>query len=266
MPRTVPSRVVEFIQTAIPKGETTQGFVSMNMIDAPLLSGTLALVDQIPDELLTMDGPTYASLVLGKEHIKDILETWRNNLNAGRQKQPFSFSPGTNPLAIIRNALVICPDESPAPSTSELAFIADADLRMNLRNDVGAINRALCNGEWKAATVLAGSAIEALLLWALQQQQPAVRSTAIGPLVANGTLVGPPPSDLESWNLHQYTEVAASLNIVKPNTAAQVRLAKTFRNLIHPGRAQRLAEKCDRATALSAVAGVDHVVRDLSQR
>lgn len=42
------------------------------------------------------------------------------------------------------------------------------------------------------------------------------------------------------------------------------RLAKDFRNLIHPGAAQRLAQNCDRATALSAVAAVEHVVRDIT--
>ena len=264
MPRIVPSRVVEFISTAISKGETSQDVVNMSTIGAPSLSATLALVDQIPDELLTMDGPTYAALILGKEQIKDILETWRNNLNAGRQKQPFTFGPPTNPLAIIRDALAKCPDESPSPSTSELTFIADTDLRMNLRTDIGAINRALSDGEWKGATVLAGSVIEALLLWALGQRPSAARSAAIGSLVANGSLDRTPPTDLDDWNLHQYTEVAANLNVITSDTAKQVRLAKAFRNLIHPGRAQRLAQKCDRGTALSAVAGVEHVVRDLS--
>src|SRR2546429_6882967 len=33
--------------------------------------------------------------------------------------------------------------------------------------------------------------------------------------------------------------------------------------LIHPGRAQRLAQNCDRGTALSCVAALEHVVRDL---
>jgi hypothetical protein len=49
-------------------------------------------------------------------------------------------------------------------NTGEPYFITVAELLANLRNDIGAIARALSNGEWKAATVLAGSAIEAVLL------------------------------------------------------------------------------------------------------
>jgi hypothetical protein len=48
------------------------------------------------------------------------------------------------------------------------------------------------------------------------------------------------------------------------DTAQQARLGKDFRNLIHPGRASRLGKICDRGTALSALAAVEHVVRDLT--
>jgi hypothetical protein len=60
-----------------------------------------------------------------------------------------------------------CPDDAPAPSTTDPAFISDADLRADLLQDLGEVNRSLHNGEWKGATVLAGSIVEALLLWAL---------------------------------------------------------------------------------------------------
>ena len=74
----------------------------------------------------------------------------------------------------------------------------------------------------------------------------------------------PDSNDLDRWNLHECIEVSEELGVIKPNTAKQTRLAKDFRNFIHPGVAQRLGEKCDRATALSAVAGMEHIVRDLT--
>jgi hypothetical protein len=157
-----------------------------------------------------------------------------------------------------------CPDEAPAPATSELKFITDPALRENLRNDIGAVERALSNGEWKAATVLAGSAIEALLLWDLQNRRLAQVPAATAKLVANGTFKAAPPTNLDEWTLHHYTEVAAELGIIEPATAIETRLAKGFRNLIHPGRAQRLGQKYDRGIALSSVAALDHIVRDLS--
>src|SRR5262249_39464851 len=115
------------------------------------------------------------------------------------------------------------------------------------------------------ATVLAGSAAEALLLWALKQRPPANITSAIASLRASGGLsTNPDPNDLERWNLYEFIQVAENLGVIKPNTAKQARLAKDFRNFIHPGVAQRLGEKCDRATALSSVAGMEHVVRDLT--
>lgn len=155
------------------------------------------------------------------------------------------------------------PRSSPTSTTSELGFISDLDLRKALRNDIGSVERGLSNGEWKAATVLAGSVIEALLLWRLQQCPEPERERAITALRAQGTLSRTPDSNLERQDLHEFTEVAAELGIIAADTQTEVRLAREFRNLIHPGRSQRLARKCDRGTALSSVAALEHVVRDL---
>ncbi|HXZ13234.1 MAG TPA: hypothetical protein VEG64_12670 [Candidatus Sulfotelmatobacter sp.] len=262
MPRIVPSQVVQFIATiSLPEHNK---LVRMNSVDWAALSSTLELVDQIPGELLTMTGASYASFTQAKEQIKNMLDNWRANQAAGHDRDPFIFTLSQNPLAVIRDTLAECPDESPAPSTSEFNFVSDSDLRTNLRNDMGAINRALSNGEWKAATVLAGSVIEALLLWALLQRSSSDIARAAGALVQCGDLKAKPGADLEQWNLNEYTEVAAKLGIIRAETAAQVRLAREFRNLIHPGRAQRLGQTCDRGMALSAVAGAEHVARDLA--
>jgi len=264
MPRVVPSQVVRFIKTA-PFRERPNKIVAMSDVEPALLRGVLDLLSQMPDELLTMDSDEYISFVHGKAEIEEILETWASNRDAGLGRRQYECELHKNPLTRIREALAKCPDESPAPGTSELNFIMDADLRTELQTDVGRINRALANGEWKAATVLAGSAAEALLLWALNNKRsPADITIAIQTLKANGGLTAnPDPNRLERWNLYEYIQVSENLGIIKPNTAKQTRLAKDFRNFIHPGVAQRLGEKCDRATALSAVAGMEHVVHDL---
>ena len=153
---------------------------------------------------------------------------------------------------------------SPCPDTTELAFIdtRDAHLRDSIRGDIGAASIALHNGEWKGATVLAGSATEALLLWAiLEKRSDEDRDKAIAALSPENR---PRKNDPEEWSLHNYVEVARQLDLITNDCASAVRLAKKFRNLIHPGRAMRLAQRCDRATALSALAAVHHVVRDLS--
>jgi len=60
------------------------------------------------------------------------------------------------------------------------------------------------------------------------------------------------PTKQEGWDLGHYIEVALHLGEITESCATQTRLAKDFRNLIHPGRQSRMSQKCDRATALSA--------------
>lgn len=166
----------------------------------------------------------------------------------GGHPEQLKKAPGhkDNPVTLIRNALASCPDEAPAPGTADLDFIDDDELKNNLRMDISSVNTALINGEWKAATVLSGSVCEALLLWRLTQEDPR-----------------PPDEVLQKWVLHQYIEAAARFKIIRPQTEKQATLAKDFRNLIHPGRATRLAQECNRGTALSAVAAVELIVQDL---
>ena len=261
MPRVVPSQVVAFIDGIrnYQSGES----VSMDQVGSATLLALLDLVEQIPDGLLTMDKDAYASFIRAKAQTKDTLTVWTANTTAGHTRRPFTYHSSHNPLAHIRDALAKCPDESPAPGTSELKFITDPDLRTNLRNDIGAINVALANGEWKAATVLAGSTVEALLLWALQQREKRTPTEFTTAIHAAPKLPSKPLEE-RSWNLAYYIEAARRLKIISQTTAAQADLAREFRNFIHPALVQRLAQKCDRATALSAVAGMEHVVRDLT--
>jgi hypothetical protein len=119
------------------------------------------------------------------------------------------------------------PDESPAPGTSDLEFVTDLDLRASLRNDIGAVSRALSNGEWKAATVLAGSTAEALLLWTLNQLALRPASPQSRPRKASGLQRSNPKPTLGEWNLHEYIEVAAELGVIKANTPRK-KLSKLY--------------------------------------
>lgn len=260
MSRIVPSQVTTYIDRAIPENT----WPSLGPYNVGALAGLLTLIDKIPDELLAMDNETYSNFILALATIEEQVTFWRYGGPRGSPPELLGSQRG-RPLAIVRESLAKCPDEAPAPTTSDLNFITEADFRQSVRNDLGAVERALANGEWKAATVISGSVIEALLLWALQtKRQHAEVDSAIAALTASRGLNQKPDGALDRWELHEYIEVAANLNIIKSQTAAQARLAKDFRNLIHPGRVQRLAQKCDRATAFSAVAGVEHVLRDLS--
>lgn len=82
-------------------------------------------------------------------------------------------------------------------------------------------------------------------------------------LLTSKALTRNPGSDPEGWGLHEYVELALHLKLIENDTAKLVRLAKDFRNLIHPGRAARLGQKCDRSTAHGAIAAMEGVARDL---
>jgi hypothetical protein len=116
---------------------------------------------------------------------------------------------GRDPVTVIRQVLSLCPDEYPPPSTTDLLFIKDDVVRESIRNDVGVTYRALNNNEWKAATVLGGATIEALLHWRLGQPNPtrAEITTAVSNLSATNPKFSAPQS-LDHWVLAQFIPVA----------------------------------------------------------
>jgi hypothetical protein len=260
MSRVVPSQVVDLIDKLFPwakdqkEGTTSKWFLSAGNLCS--VAAVLDLLEQLSPELIILQREDYAEFTSSVAALKVLIPQWQNNYDFGYHRIPGLRD--LSPIALIRQALEKCPDEFPSASTSELTFIADANLRDNLRLDISTTNSSLRNGEWKAATVLAGSIVEALLLWSLQRETPGDISASAAKLRLNIS------SNLEKWNLHEYIEVAADMKLIESDTANQCRLAKDFRNLIHPGRAQRLGQVCNRGTALSAVAAVEHVVNDLT--
>jgi hypothetical protein len=261
MPRVVPSQVIALIDQSFPAIKTTREF-PIYSASAGVLSAIVRLTSEIPAELLTIGAEDYSDLVCALEGLTSAVNRW---LQRGGDDPPARIK-GMNPVAIIRGALSKCPDESPSLGTTTLMFITDADLRESIRLDISAANRDAANGEWKGATVLAGSASEAMLLWAIRDAESRANGTissAITALLAAGMLPQRPDSNAERWTFTELIEVARQVAVIEEDTATQTRLCKDFRNLIHPGRAARLGQVCDRGTALSALAAVELVARDL---
>jgi hypothetical protein len=250
MPRVVPSQIVALINEVFPDASHDPSFHTYSA-HAPILAAIVRLTNELPTELVTISGKDYNDLVVGLESLTEAVDRWHAR---GGDEPPRRLG-GKQPIVLVRDALVKCPDASPSPGTAGLPFITDAALRDSIRQDMSTAGSALHNGEWKGATVLAGAVAEALLLWAIQN-----RSTSSA-LVALPTAPSSPP---ENWMLGQLIEVAQQLRLIEQDTATQARLAKDFRNLIHPGRAQRTGVVCDRATALTALAAMELIVRDLS--
>jgi hypothetical protein len=256
MPRVVPSQVVELIDNLYPQAISNP---RENARTGPQLAAIVDSARAVPPELLALTGQDLTDYVVALAMIEN---TQQHSL---AQQRAFNVTEyrDLSPIVLLRQAMAKCPDEASTPTTTELLFIDDTQLRESIRRDISAANQDMVNGEWKGATVLAGSATEALLLWGIEQKAGSV-AAAVKALVAAGTLPKKPHSNPEQWTFIELIEVALQLTLITARTATQARLGKDFRNLIHPGRAARLGQVCDRATALSALAGVEHVVRDLT--
>jgi len=256
MRRVVPSQIVGLIDQVI--SEMTVGPPSaLNQPQAPEISAIIDLASELPNELMVLSGDEYPAYLVGINALKDLLSFWQSEKSDTAINRRAAY--GAHSLEIIRGLLAKCPDEIPAPLTTELLFIGDLDLRNSIRSDISGANRALTDGLWKAATVLAGAAAEALLLWSIIDRRAAsdIESARLG-------VTPSAPKNPNGWGLDGYIKVARALVLIEDETAKQADLAREFRNLIHPGRAARLARACDRGTALSALAAVELIVRDLS--
>ena len=219
------------------------------------LSGFVDLLEQIPDQLLILGSNEAAEFIIARAALRKEADV------AVRGQGPF-FWPAVGDrdcVEIVRTALEKCPDEAPSTSGGGLDFIDDDDWRNSLLTDLGEVERALANSEWKSATVIGGSILESLFLWAVNQ-----RAADLTVAIASaGVKVSGPP---DKWNLYELSEISFKLQEITEDTINTVRPGKNFRNLIHPGRAQRLGARCDRGTAYTAYGAIFNVIRDLRGR
>jgi hypothetical protein len=129
-------------------------------------------------------------------------------------------------------------------------FIADDDIRLGIEDRIRAAWTDFNAREWMGATVFAGAALEALLLWAVKQTP----------------LASPSKRPLDQLHLNDLIGLAASNGVLDAGTEQQANLAKDARNLVHPGKALRSGDACSKATALAALAAVYRVIEQLKSR
>jgi hypothetical protein len=258
--QTVPSQVVAAILKFFP-GARQPGPLQLHSSQLPQLMAIVGLVRRIPAQLFTVEIEEYVQLEMAIEVIEQTLK--RNE-----QQQygfPLHFTNNISPIQIMYWVLMACPDDFPASSATNLGFIADPKTRDSISREIRSVESAVRNGEWKAATVLAGAAIEALLLYRLCQFTQEECNEAVRRCVNTKSLGHRPKPDLLEWTLSEMIETAAQLGVLRSNTLTEARQCKNFRNLIHPGRVLASEAECNRGTAFSAVAALDFIVSDLAR-
>ncbi len=128
-------------------------------------------------------------------------------------------------------------------------FVADEGLRASLESDAAEMATCLEVKVYKAAHVLAGSIVEAVLVDHLD-------STGYK---------DPSGKSLLELNLGQLITAARGKKVLSERAANLASVVKDYRNLIHPGRINRLNERIDANTANVAKSLVEIVATEVAQ-
>lgn len=258
MPRSFPSQIADYLSKVFATREhPLDSAIIYSKIGA--VAGFLELYDELPHELIRLPGEDYAALVEAIATVRLGIDKFRIT-NKGDL-----FTPVGRELRKAWELIEQLRDE--VPSTGhDLSFITDPVLEEMIRMDHSAIANALQSGEWKGATILAGSCCEAPLLYGLQTKEsrvPGTISKAVSAIRWSGK--SPNPTDLldKSWDLFSYAEVARGAQLISGSTKSELDAARDYRNLIHPAKTFREKVKSDLGTAYVGAGAVEHVIGDL---
>lgn len=136
----------------------------------------------------------------------------------------------------------------------DFKFVGDPEIRKILVRDYVEIQRALVSNCWKSVIILAGSAIEAILLDLLERD----------PTKAKASTKAPKEPDLKKWDLADLIKVSVDLKSVTDGVEKLSDPIREYRNLIHPGNEIRRKLKFDAGEARIAFEVLGIVCRDLS--
>lgn len=274
MTRVTPRRIVTLIEKTYDWTITPGTYDGvMRQDQAASLGMIAALARELPAELLPTDSDDFTAFVAARTAIESALASWAGPPStAASPLYPLRAFGNRTPVVVIRDVLKKCPEEAVAEPTHGLEFIRDVPLRASIRKDLGQSRRALDRGDYKAATVLAGAAVEALLLHAIEPVAVEDREAARARWAARSRRpedATPPkalPSSLEDWKLVHLIWIARCAGVISEEAAAAADVARDFRNLIHPGRERRTRAPSDEGTGLAALGAAVRIAEELSQQ
>jgi hypothetical protein len=241
MPSILPSHIVAAIDSMFGSNRMEIDNHAVGHIHKAQVQALLAMLDELPPELVDLDARDYLELRQCCGVLATTLPAWNLGSIA-----PANSVGGKDVVERIRRLMLKCSDQLP-PREPELPFIVEEDVRLGIEDRIQAAWTDFNAREWMGATVLAGHAIEALLLWAVKKQ-------------SGDAMLQKPPDEL---HLHDLIEEAEKRRLISPECKKLSELAKDARNLIHPGKATRSSTTCSKATALTALSAVYKIAEDL---
>jgi hypothetical protein len=222
-------------------------------------SGLLDAVEHVPDELVETNLSDHDRLVfiVSRGNLAGFVASCRTLA---------SNAPGLDSSILPRLSDILsrCRDEVIPNTIAGLEFVTDHALRHSLRSDLTSVDSSIRVRDWKSATVIAGSAVEALLLSALLDDTTAAidKFRACYKDVELEEWIH--ADDPTTWALAHFAKVAHKLDRIQESTHDQLKLVRQYRNLIHAGAARRTGTTCDISTAHGAISGLYAVIRDLT--
>jgi len=126
-------------------------------------------------------------------------------------------------------------------------FITSDDFRRDLENDYKEINSCVEIKTWKAACVLAGSIIEAVLIDFLKATDYKDK-------------------DILKRSLGQILDICEKERYLSEKTIGLSNAIRNYRNLIHPGRRERLQEEIGEDEAKIAQALIGIIIKEISSQ
>jgi hypothetical protein len=269
MPTTAPSRLLALINRSFPGFDGNQG---LDANSSAGIAGVLSMAEQLPERFLAHLTPAEQDdMACAFAQLKDGYQRWlstseRDFRTSGGHRVGRSRALGDrHPLVVYRDLIAKCPDDPPGTAVAQLAFLADPALAADLGADISTALSAIGNVEHKAACVMAGSVVEALLLWAVKRKAADIPN-AIATCVHNQEAAPRHPQDPDRWDLSELLRVARRLPVIDAETFDAADQAREYRNLIHPGRAERLQMKADHARAMLTAGAMLRVRDDLAAR
>jgi len=244
VPRILPSQIVAAIDSLFgPNRNELNGGAVTTLYRAEVYA-LQSLLDEVPRELGELRPDEYLELTRCRAALAVALARW----NMG-EIAPAKDVGGKDPVERIRRLMKQCHDELP-PDEPELPFISEADTRLGIEDRIHAAWTGFNAREWMGATVFAGAALEALLLWALK----------------GVALVEPSKRPLDELHLSDLIRLALKNRVISEACERQASLALDARNFIHPGKALRSGGECNKTTALTALSAVYRTIDELRRR
>ena len=235
-----PEQILTLIERAFPDNHTQTN-------PAPERQGSLralvALAKDLDHHALHIKPHLRLELDVAIETIKGQLDVWAHLGPGGGTNTGISLVPGfqrRSAIQMIHHVAEACKGRPYSRDADRFGFITDAALRDDLAHDMTEVEAALASSRWKSCTVLGGSVIEALLL-----NQIACTDN--------------PPGNLDKMQLVELIRQAKRRDIIDDEEADLCRLAKGYRNLIHPGKV-RSGTPCNRSTSLMVVSVIERLL------